>query len=147
MQQIAPLGPVYQAGTLSGNPLAVAAGLATLGVLEREDPYPALEAASAALVEGIAALAARHGVPMVSNRVGAMFTGFFRGGEVHDYDDAKAQRPGRFRRFHREMLARGVYLAPSQFEAGFVSIAHDAAVVEHTLAAADEALAIVARHA
>ncbi len=147
MQQIAPLGPVYQAGTLSGNPIAVAAGLATLGLLEREDPYAQLEAASATLVDGIAARAARHGVPMTSNRVGAMFTGFFRGGEVHDYSDAKGSDVAAFGRFHGEMLARGVYLAPSQFEAGFLSTAHDPGVIEYTLAAADEALAIVARHA
>ena len=147
LQQIAPLGPVYQAGTLSGNPLAVAAGLATLHILEREDPYPALEASSAAIADGIAALAARHGVAMTNNRVGSMFTGFFRGGEVHDYSAAKASDLAAFGCFHREMLARGVYLAPSQFEAAFVSVAHDRAVIEHTLAAADEALAIVARGA
>ena len=147
LQQIAPLGPVYQAGTLSGNPLAVAAGLATLEILQREDPYPALEATSAAIADGIAALAARHGVPMVGNRVGSMFTGFFRGGEVHDYSAAKGSDLAAFGRFHREMLARGVYLAPSQFEAAFVSAAHDRPVVEHTLGAADEALAIVARGA
>ena len=141
MSQIAPLGPVYQAGTLSGNPLAVAAGIATLTVLERDDPYAQLEATSAALADGVAALAARHGVPMVNNRVGAMFTGFFRGGEVRNYDDAKGSDLAAFGLFHREMLARGVYLAPSQFEAGFVSTAHDAAVVEHTLMAAGAALA------
>jgi glutamate-1-semialdehyde 2,1-aminomutase len=147
LQQIAPLGPVYQAGTLSGNPLAVAAGLATLQILERDDPYAQLEASSAAIADGIAALAARHGVAMTNNRVGAMFTGFFRAGEVTDYTSAKGSDLAAFGLFHREMLARGVYLAPSQFEAGFVSIAHDRAVVEHTLAAADEALAIVARGA
>ena len=84
---------------------------------------------------------------MRNNRVGAMFTGFFRAGEVTDYTTAKGSDLAAFGLFHREMLARGVYLAPSQFEAGFVSIAHDRAVVEHTLAAADEALAIVARGA
>ena len=144
LQQIAPLGPVYQAGTLSGNPLAVAAGLATLRILEDSNPYPQLEATSAALVAGIGRHAAKHGVPLTSNRVGAMFTGFFRAGEVTDYASARGSDLAAFGVFHREMLARGVYLAPSQFEAGFVSTAHDAAVIEHTLAAADEALAAVA---
>jgi glutamate-1-semialdehyde 2,1-aminomutase len=147
MRTIAPLGPVYQAGTLSGNPVAVAAGLATLQILARDNPYPALEATSAALADGLAKLAARHGVPLRQNRVGAMFTGFFQPGEVFDYDDAKRSDLAAFAIFHREMLTRGVYLAPSQFEAGFVSIAHDQAVVAHTLAAADEALACVARGA
>ena len=93
------------------------------------------------MADGLAARAARHGVPLASNRVGAMFTGFFRAGEVMDYASARGSDLAAFAVFHREMLARGVYLAPSQFEAGFVSIAHDAAVIEHTLAAADEALA------
>ncbi len=147
MRTIAPLGPVYQAGTLSGNPVAVAAGLATLQILARDNPYPALEATSAALADGLAKLAAGHGVPLRQNRVGAMFTGFFQPGEVFNYDDAKRSDLAAFAIFHREMLTRGVYLAPSQFEAGFVSIAHDPAVVAHTLAAADEALACVARGA
>ena len=147
MRTIAPLGPVYQAGTLSGNPVAVAAGLATLHVLTRDDPYPALEATSAALAEGLAKLAARHDVPLRQNRVGAMFTGFFQPGEVFNYDDAKRSDLAAFATFHREMLTRGVYLAPSQFEAGFTSTAHDADVIAHTLAAADEALARVAREA
>jgi glutamate-1-semialdehyde 2,1-aminomutase len=144
LQCVAPLGPVYQAGTLSGNPVAVAAGLATLHTLVREDPYPALEARSHRLVEGIARHAARHGVPLTGNRVGAMFTGFFRAGAVDDYDDAKGSDTAAFARFHGEMLARGVYLAPSQFEAGFLSTAHDDDVLDRTLAAADEALARVA---
>ena len=144
LQQIAPLGPVYQAGTLSGNPLAVAAGLTTLQILERDDPYPQLEATTAALTAGISAHAAKHGVAMTGNRVGAMFTGFFRAGEVTDYTSAKGSDLAAFGVFHREMLARGVYLAPSQFEAGFVSIAHTPAIIEHTLAAADAALKVVA---
>jgi glutamate-1-semialdehyde 2,1-aminomutase len=144
MRAIAPLGPVYQAGTLSGNPLGVAAGLTTLAILERSDPYPALERQSAALVDGLARLAARHGVALSANRVGAMWTGFFRGGEVWDYSDAKGSDTALFGRFHREMLARGVYLAPSQFEAAFLSIDHDDAVIAQTLAAADEAFAALA---
>ncbi|MCB9569802.1 MAG: glutamate-1-semialdehyde 2,1-aminomutase [Myxococcales bacterium] len=141
MAKIAPLGPVYQAGTLSGNPLGVAAGLATLTILEREPPYAALEEATRHLVEGLGALAARHGIPLASTRVGAMFCGFFRGGEVWDYADAKGSDTARFGRFHGEMLARGVYLAPSQFEAAFLSIAHDPSILARTLEAADGAFA------
>mgnify|MGYP003593911516 FL=1 len=145
MQHVAPLGHVYQAGTLSGNPVAVAAGLTTVQILVRDDPYPALEAIAAAVANGIAARAAQLGIPLANNRVGAMFTGFFREGDVHDYDDAKQSDLAAFAEFHREMLAHGVYLAPSQFEAGFVSLAHDQAAIDHTLAAADAALAAVAR--
>ncbi|HRI06761.1 MAG TPA: glutamate-1-semialdehyde 2,1-aminomutase, partial [Nannocystaceae bacterium] len=147
MRHIAPLGPVYQAGTLSGNPLGVAAGLTTLRILERERPYAALEARSARLVAGLAGLAERSGIDMVSNRVGSMFTGFFCGGEVWDYAGAKRSDTGRFARFHREMLARGFYLAPSQFEAAFVSVAHDDDVIDATLAAAEGAFAALARAA
>lgn len=145
MQQIAPLGPVYQAGTLSGNPVAVAAGLATLQLLAQGDVYAALEATSARLAAGLESRALRAGVPVVMNRVGAMFTAFFRAGEVHDYDDARGSDLAAFAEFHREMLTCGVYLAPSQFEASFVSLAHDDAAVDHTLAAADAAFAAVAR--
>ena len=145
MQHVAPLGHVYQAGTLSGNPVAVAAGLTTLQILVRDDPYPALEAIAAAVANGISARAAQLGIPLANNRVGAMFTGFFREGDVHDYDDAKQSDLAAFAEFHREMLAHGVYLAPSQFEASFVSLAHDQAAIDHTLAAADAALAAVAR--
>src|SRR5690606_16337244 len=141
MQQVAPLGPVYQAGTLSGNPVAVAAGLTTLQVIVRDDIYPALEASAARLADGLAARAAAAGVPVVMNRVGAMFTGFFRAGEVHDYDDARASDLGAFAEFHQEMLTCGVYLAPSQFEASFVSVAHDPSAIDHTLAAAEAAFA------
>lgn len=145
LQHVAPLGPVYQAGTLSGNPVAVAAGLTTLKILVRDDPYPALEKIAAAVADGIAAKAAEHGVPMVGNRVGAMFTGFFRAGEVVDYDTAKGSDLAAYAEFHREMLASGVYLAPSQFEAAFVSVAHDQAAIDYTLAAADAALTAIAR--
>ncbi|MCA9690007.1 MAG: glutamate-1-semialdehyde 2,1-aminomutase [Nannocystaceae bacterium] len=144
MQKVAPLGPVYQAGTLSGNPLAVAAGLATLDVLERDDPYPALEEATKTLVAGIAERAERHKIPFTSNQVGSMFTGFFRAGEVASYADARASDLEQFAAFHRGMLQRGVYLAPSQFEAAFVSIAHDPATIERTLQAVDGAFAALA---
>ncbi|MBL4685490.1 MAG: glutamate-1-semialdehyde 2,1-aminomutase [Nannocystaceae bacterium] len=144
METIAPVGPVYQAGTLSGNPLGVAAGMATLRILERDPPYEALEVQAAKLFDGLAARAAQAKVAFTGNRVGAMFTGFFRDGEVHNYDDAKGSDTERFGRFHREMLARGIYLAPSQFEVTFVSTAHDDAIIETTLAAAEEAFAAVA---
>jgi glutamate-1-semialdehyde 2,1-aminomutase len=139
MQQVAPLGPVYQAGTLSGNPLAVAAGLATLRILERDPPYARLEALSARLADGLTARARAAGVPYTGNRVGSMLTGFFRSGAVTNYADAKGSDTAAFARFHQAMLARGVYLAPSQFEAAFVSIAHDEAIIDFTLDAAAEA--------
>jgi glutamate-1-semialdehyde 2,1-aminomutase len=139
MQQVAPLGPVYQAGTLSGNPLAVAAGLATLRILERDPPYARLEALSARLADGLTARARASGVAYTGNRVGSMLTGFFRSGAVTNYQDAKGSDTAAFARFHQAMLARGVYLAPSQFEAAFVSIAHDEAIIDATLDAAAEA--------
>ncbi len=144
MEKIAPLGPVYQAGTLSGNPLGVAAGLATLRLIERDPPYARLEAQSAKLFDGLAAAAAAANVPLSGNRVGAMFTGFFQAAPVHDYADAKRSNLEHFAAFHQQMLQRGVYLAPSQFEAAFVSTAHDDAAIEHTLAAAREAFAALA---
>jgi glutamate-1-semialdehyde 2,1-aminomutase len=143
MQQVAPLGPVYQAGTLSGNPLGVAAGLATLRIIERDPPYARLEALSARLADGLAARAAAAGVPYTSNRVGSMLTGFFQGGAVTNYQDAKRSDTAAFARFHQAMLARGIYLAPSQFEAAFVSVAHDEATIDFTLDAAAEAFARV----
>ena len=144
MEQVAPLGPVYQAGTLSGNPLAMAAGAATLRALAAPGLYDALEARTAALCEGLAARARARGVPAHVQRAGSMFTLFFHDGPVHDYADAGRCDRERFARWHQEMLARGVYLPPSQFEACFVSTAHDYAAIEHTLAAADAALAAVA---
>jgi glutamate-1-semialdehyde 2,1-aminomutase len=144
MERVAPLGPVYQAGTLSGNPVAVAAGLTTLKVLERESPWPELERRSALLCDGLAARAEQHGLPWTGTRVGSMFTGFFQRGEVWSYDDAKRSDTKLFAAYFREMLARGVYLAPSQFEAGFLSMAHDDAIVTRTLAIADAAMAAVA---
>lgn len=141
MQCVAPLGPVYQAGTLSGNPVAVAAGLATLELLDRDPPYAGLERRADALCRGLAERAAAAGLPWTGTRVGSMFTGFFTRDAVWNYDDAKRSDTAMFGRYFREMLARGVYLAPSQFEAGFVSAAHDDAIIEQTLAAATEAFA------
>lgn len=144
MQSVAPLGPVYQAGTLSGNPLAVAAGLATLRLIERAPPYERIEALSARLGDGLVARAAAAGIPFTGNRVGSMLTGFFRDGPVTNYDDAKGSDTARFARFHQHMLSRGIYLAPSQFEAAFVSAAHTEALVDRTLEAAAEAFAALA---
>ncbi|HET6585434.1 MAG TPA: glutamate-1-semialdehyde 2,1-aminomutase [Nannocystaceae bacterium] len=144
MARVAPLGPVYQAGTLSGNPVAVAAGLATLRVLERDPPWTTLERRASALHEGLVASARRHGLAWTLQRVGSMFTGFFQAGEVWSYDDAKKSDTKAFAAWHAEMLARGIYLPPSQYEAAFLSIAHDDAVIEQTLAAADAAFAAIA---
>ncbi len=144
MEKIAPLGPVYQAGTLSGNPLSVAAGLTTLRLIKREAPHATLEQVTTRLCEGLAAAAEAAGVAFTSNQAGAMFGGFFRGGEVWNYEDAKGSDTERFARWHAEMLARGVYLAPSQFEAAFVSTAHDEQAIAKTIAAAEAAFAAVA---
>jgi glutamate-1-semialdehyde 2,1-aminomutase len=133
MNQVAPVGPVYQAGTLSGNPLAVAAGLAMLRHLKAHpEIYDQLEARAAELCA-----AAPAGITV--NRVGSMFTFFFTDGPVTDYESAKRSDTARFGRFFRAMLERGVYLAPSQFEAAFVSAAHTEEDIRQTIAAAREA--------
>jgi glutamate-1-semialdehyde 2,1-aminomutase len=141
MQQISPLGPVYQAGTLSGNPLAMGAGLATLRLLTEPGVYDHLERLSARLVDGLSDAAEMAGVAYTSNRVGSMFTGFFTDQPVTDYASAKRADTQRYARFFHAMLDRGVYLAPSQFEAGFVSLAHTDADVDATLNAAAGAFA------
>ena len=142
MDLISPLGPVYQAGTLSGNPLAMAAGLATVGYLQEhaKEVYPRLEATAKAVAEGVAAEAARAGVAMTLNRVGSMWTWFFTAGPVRNYAEAASSDTAAFGRFHRAMLERGVWLPPSQFEAAFLSMAHGEAEVKATVEAAREAL-------
>ena len=143
MEKVSPLGPVYQAGTLSGNPLAVAAGLATLALLREAGVYDKIEATSAK-VEGIfreAAAAAK--VPLRVQRVGSMLTPFFSAGPVRSWGDADKCDRARFGRFHRALLDHGVYWPPSQFEAGFVSLAHDDAALETTRKAVVEALKAV----
>jgi glutamate-1-semialdehyde 2,1-aminomutase len=142
MDMLAPLGPVYQAGTLSGNPLAMAAGLATVGYLQEhaETVYPRLEATAKAVFEGVAAEAAKADVEMTLNRVGSMGTWFFTPGPVRNYTEAATSDTERFGRFHRAMLDRGVWLPPSQFEAAFVSTAHGEVEVRATIEAAREAL-------
>jgi glutamate-1-semialdehyde 2,1-aminomutase len=138
MDLLAPLGPVYQAGTLSGNPLAMAAGLATVDYLQKHahEVYPRLEATSKAVADGVAAEAARAGIPLTTNRIGAMWTWFFNTGPVKDYDDAANSDMAAFGQFHRAMMGQGVWLPPSQFEAAFLSTAHGDEEVAATLIAA-----------
>jgi len=145
MEQLAPLGPVYQAGTLSGNPLATAAGLATLKLVDEPGFFPALEERTAELMAGLRQRAAAAGVALTTNQAGAMFGLFFTDAPaVTCLADVMACDAERFARFFQAMLAEGVYLAPSAFEAGFVSAAHDAAAIEHTLDAAERAFARLA---
>jgi glutamate-1-semialdehyde 2,1-aminomutase len=144
MDQIAPLGPVYQAGTLSGNPLAVTAGLAALKILRESNPYAVLEERSARVEQGLRDAAAEAGVPSVINRVGSMLTAFFTDQPVTDWPSAKKSDADRYARYFRAMLDEGVYLAPSQFECAFVSTAHTAEVIETTIAAAGRALSSMA---
>jgi len=141
MSHVAPLGAVYQAGTLSGNPLAVAAGLATLARLRDRDVYRRLETLGAELERGLRAGAERARVPLTVNRVGSMLTGFFCDAPVTDYDSAKRSDTKRYARYFHGMLERGVFLAPSQFEAAFVSLAHTDADIASAVRAASEVLA------
>lgn len=139
MELVAPLGPMYQAGTLSGNPLAMSAGIAALDLLKAPGTWEKLEKASADLTSGIGAAAQAAGVPIQQTRVGTMFTTFFS--EVHpkDWSTVAAADKDRFGRFFQKMLENGVYLAPSAFEAGFMSTAHTDADIEATVAAAEKA--------
>jgi glutamate-1-semialdehyde 2,1-aminomutase len=143
MDLLAPLGPVYQAGTLSGNPLAMAAGLATIGYLQEHaaEVYAQLEAKSRAVADGVAQEAARARIPLTTNRVGAMWTWFFTSEPVTNYEQAAQSDTPAFGRFHRAMLEQGIWLPPSQFEAAFLSTAHSDADIEATIAAARAAFA------
>jgi glutamate-1-semialdehyde 2,1-aminomutase len=138
MDFLAPLGPVYQAGTLSGNPLAMAAGIAQLShlIAHEEVIYPHLESVTKAMADGVAAIAASAGVGLRTNRIGSMFTWFFAGEAVDDFAGASRSDTAAFGRFHRAMLDAGVWLPPSQYEAAFVSMAHGAEEVELVLGAA-----------
>jgi glutamate-1-semialdehyde 2,1-aminomutase len=140
MDQLAPLGPVYQAGTLSGNPLAMAAGLAALDELTAGDAYARLEQLGAQLAAGMADAARHAGVPVTWQRLGSMFCGYFTDRPVHNLADALHSDRARFARFFHGLLAEGVYLAPSQFEAGFLSTAHTPADIEFTVRAAAQVL-------
>jgi len=142
MDHVSPVGPIFQAGTLSGNPLAMAAGLATLRLLRDEPPYDRLEGLSARLAEGLDRAAVDAGVPHVVQRAGSMLTLFFHHGPVQDYEDAVRSDTRLFAHFFWEMLARGVYLPCSQFEAAFVSAAHTVDDVDQTIEAAAEALRV-----
>jgi glutamate-1-semialdehyde 2,1-aminomutase len=145
MDMVAPLGPVYQAGTLSGNPLAMAAGVATLRYLRshKSTLYTGLELRSAQLTEGVTAAAKEAGVPICCNRVGSMFTWFFSKGPVTDWTSAAKCDTKAFARFFHAMLDKGVYLPPSQFEAAFLSAAHTEKDVHQTIAAAKQAFATI----
>jgi glutamate-1-semialdehyde 2,1-aminomutase len=139
MEHVAPTGPVYQAGTLSGNPLAMAAGLATLGALTRE-VHDGITAQTETLVQGMRDIATRHGVPFTAAHAGSMWGFFFRDGVVRTYDDAKQSDVPLFRRFFHAARRRGVSLAPSAFEAAFMSAAHGPREIGETLHRLDEAL-------
>ena len=141
MQMVAPLGPMYQAGTLSGNPLAVAAGVATLTEMQRPGVYDQLEATAVRLTEGIAHSFATAEMPSTINRVASMFTGFFNAGPVSALAQVEQSDAAAYGRYMHALLERGVYIAPSQFEAGFVSIAHTDADIDRTIAAVGDALA------
>jgi glutamate-1-semialdehyde 2,1-aminomutase len=144
MAMLAPLGPVYQAGTLSGNPVATAAGLATLRACTPQ-LYTRLDEVADALTDGLTRELGRAGVPHRVQRAGSMFSVFFREGEVRDYDDARDQHVPAFAAFFHSMLAQGVHLPPSAFESWFVSGAHDDAAVEQVLAALPAAASAAAR--
>ena len=144
MNSISPDGPVYQAGTLSGNPLAMACGLATLKVLREQDPYPRLEEMTSRLVDGLDTAAADAGLDHVVARVGSMFTLFFNPEPVTSYDVSARNDTERFAAYHRGMLDHGIYLPCSQFEANFVSAAHTGQDVDSTIAAAREVLTGIA---
>ena len=147
MEMVAPAGPMYQAGTLSGNPLAMTAGLETLRILtEDADLYPTLERRAATLVNGIQANLDELGLPYVSNRVGSMFTMFFTDRPVRNWDDAKTCDTGIYGSYFSEMLQRGIYLAPSQFEAAFLSIKHSDEDITRTIEANRESLRAVANN-
>ena len=138
MELVAPAGTMYQAGTLSGNPLAMSAGLATLSLLEEQAVWEEMEKRARQLEEGIALAARKAGIPIQQTRVGTMFTTFFMETEPRDWTSVKTANRERYAVYFRNMLENGVYLAPSQFEAGFLSILHDEEVINQTIAAAEK---------
>jgi glutamate-1-semialdehyde 2,1-aminomutase len=144
MEQVSPLGPVYQAGTLSGNPMTVAAGKSTLGVLKNSSIYRDLEDRSAEFEHGVQRAADKHGVPITCNRVGSMWTIFFTEGPVTDYESANRSNRDKYARFFHTMLAEGVYLPPSQLEAAFFSAAHAKKDILQLIERTDRALRKVA---
>jgi len=148
MEKVAPAGPMYQAGTLSGNPLAMVAGLVTLQHIQREGVFAQIAERTAALAEGLCTAAEEAGIPLQVGHLGSMFGAYFlqaAGQRITDYRSARQYAdPQRYARFFWSMVERGVYLAPSQFEAGFVSVAHGEAEIVATVTAAREALAEIA---
>jgi glutamate-1-semialdehyde 2,1-aminomutase len=138
MQMVAPAGPMYQAGTLAGNPLAMSAGIATLDLIHDEMVWKELEARGQQLDRGIESAAKKAGVPIQQTRVGTMRTTFFSETLPVDWNTVKVADKVQFGKFFQKMLEHGVYLAPSQFEAGFLSIVHDESVIEATLDAVEE---------
>ncbi|MEO1559867.1 MAG: glutamate-1-semialdehyde 2,1-aminomutase, partial [Cyanobacteria bacterium J06632_19] len=140
MSMVAPAGPMYQAGTLSGNPLAMTAGIKTLELLQKPGTYDYLEQITKKLADGLVEVARETGHATCGGNISGMFGMFFTKGPVHNYEDAKASDTAKFGRFHRGMLEHGIYLAPSQFEAGFTSIAHTQEDIERTLQAAREVM-------
>jgi glutamate-1-semialdehyde 2,1-aminomutase len=143
MERLAPAGPVYQAGTLSGNPVAVAAGLATLDLIDELDPYPRIEATATAIATGISGILTEHGVAHSVGRVAGLFSIFFGAGDVTDYDSARAADHDAYGRFFHGMLDAGVYLPPSGYEAWFTGAAHGDDEVAETLGAAQAAIAAI----
>ncbi|MDH5542421.1 MAG: glutamate-1-semialdehyde 2,1-aminomutase [Nitrospinota bacterium] len=140
MEKIAPAGPIYQAGTLSGNPLAMAAGIATLNILRIPGTYSMLETKAARLAKGLEKAASEAGVKVKQNRVGSMFSMFFTESDVFDYESAKTSDTAKYAKYFAGMLKEGVYLAPSQFEAGFISLAHTDEDISDTVSAAERVL-------
>lgn len=140
MQEVAPAGPMYQAGTLSGNPLAVAAGIETLRAIGQPGVFEALEHSTTRLIEGLAEAAADAGIPVQTAQVGSLFGMFFNDRPVHSWDDAATSDADRFGRWFQSMLAQGIYLAPSQFETGFLSTAHTSADIDQTIEATRAAM-------
>ena len=146
MRRIAPEGPVYQAGTLSGNPVAMAAGLATLRETNRPGFYDQLEQKTSRLVAGLSAAAVRHGIPVTVGHAGSMWGIYFTAGPVRNYADARGADTALFARWHKAALSRGIFLAPSAFEAGFVSAAHSESDIDFTIAQLDAALGEARAH-
>ena len=140
MELVAPAGPMYQAGTLSGNPLAMTAGIKTLEILQQPGSYEYLDRITQHLIQGLLQVAQETGHALCGSSISGMFGFFFAAGPVHNYEDAKQADTAKFARFHRGMLEQGVYLAPSQFEAGFTSLAHTEADIDRTIAAARQVL-------
>ncbi len=140
MSMVAPAGPVYQAGTLSGNPLAMTAGIKTLELLQKPGNYESLDRITKKLADGLLQIAKETGHAACGGQISGMFGFFFTSGPVHNYEDAKKSDLAKFSRFHRGMLERGIYLAPSQFEAGFTSLAHTEEDIDRTLAAARDVM-------